>query len=179
MQSYYKERKAVLLKFKFHYSWEQGTSEEFKSLSLRSPTGAFSAALSWSHWNHTPSWSTLILSDSYTWVTARREQGTWKARGKGLGHTMQWVENISSMSIQTCLFGGALGSFSSDTAGVNQALRERGQIIHWTRGVFWSYCLKLSALHESHHRPGLYSSWCFHGYLHSHLCYNYCFLMKA
>lgn len=61
-----------------------------------------------------------------------------KARGKGLGHTLQWVENLFGMSIQTYLFGGALGSFNTDTAGVNQALRQIGKIVCWARVFFFT-----------------------------------------
>lgn len=117
--------------------------------SLQSCHGIIEISLSWS----TP----LISSDLHTWVTVCREQSMQKAGGKGLGHTLQWVENISSMSIQTCLFGGVLGSFSSNRAGVNQALRQMGQIIYWTRVFFWCYSFKLLAIYESHHCPGLYS----------------------
>lgn len=113
--------------------------------SLQSCHGIIEISLSWS----TP----LISSDLHTWVTVCREQSMQKAGGKGLGHTLPWVENISSMSIQTCLFGGVLGSFSSNRAGVNQALRQMGQIIYWTRGFFgvtlsscWQYMKVITVL---------------------------------
>lgn len=128
-----------------------------KSLSLRSPIGSFPAALSLNHRDHGPSWRTpLISSDLYTWVTVCREQGMGMGRGERLGHTLQWVENIFGMSIQTCLLGGVLRSLSLDIAGVNQALRQMGQITHWTR-FFRSYYFKLSTIYESHRCPGLYS----------------------
>lgn len=113
--------------------------------SLQSCHGIIEISLSWS----TP----LISSDLHTWVTVCREQSMQKAGGKGLGHTLQWVENISSMSIQTCVFGGVLGSFSSNRAGVNQALRQMGQIIYWTRVFFgvtlsscWQYMKVITVL---------------------------------